>query len=100
MKTSLGIAAIVLTLASIVPAQAGWVNSPDEALAHRKWPAPTSQRLQWLPDNAWVSIQRCKNIVNNAPVPVVNGAIQKNRVWCRIKAGGVWGWAKGSFLLQ
>ncbi len=92
--------AVLVATLSAVPAHAGWVDSPTEDLAHRKWPAPSSQLLQWLPDGTWVNIQRCKKITNNAPVPAIDGPMQKPYVWCRIKAGGTWGWVKGSFLDQ
>lgn len=91
---------LLFSVFAITPASAGWVDSPSEDLAHRKWPAASSQLLQWLPDGTWVSIQRCKKITSNAPVPAVDGPMQAPRVWCRVKAGGVWGWVKGSFLDQ
>jgi hypothetical protein len=101
MKTKLAITAITLWIAaSAAPAQAGWVDSPGDDAAQRKWPAPYSQLLQLLPDGTWVNIQRCKKITTNAPVPVANGPMQAPRVWCRIKAGGVWGWTKGSLLMK
>lgn len=75
-RPTLAAAVLFVTLAS-APAHAGWVNSPSEDLAHRKWPAANSALLQWLPDGTWVAIQRCKKITSNAPVPAVDGPMQK-----------------------